>query len=183
MRNLLAALVFAALTAVAGCGGVTPTDAPADQSQSALAVTVGTHRATGSYTCQLTPFSSATFAVSAYVYLAQTAPGRWGMYISNDLNHGAGITMDIRDSSPLEAADNGAVVYNLPADTLYLHRLMPFAPIEYTHDMSVPSYQMQFWPADATHPLGQFVIWMFPQGASDPSKGECQATIYLTLQP
>lgn len=180
MKTAVYAVVLAAL-ALAGCGS--PADVEAEPSPSALNVTTGTHRASGSYTCRLGTNGTATFSVATYLYLAGTSvPHRWGLHLSADRN-ALGVTLDIRDSSPLEADDNGAVVYSVPQDTIYVHRLTASSrTLEYTHDMSAPPYSIQVLPASAGHPLGQLAISMYPQGHSDPLKGECAEPVGMTLQ-
>jgi len=189
MKSFLAvaaAVVLGVLPAslgIYGCGGERP-QIEAESSQSALTVTTGSHRASGSYTCHLTPFSTITYVVSTVLYLASTAaPNRWGIYLSPDPNAVAGgVTLDIRDSFLLEAADNGALVYSVPQDTIYVHRIVAGQPLEYTLDESAPPYSIQVLPASAGHPLGQLVIAMYPQGRTDPLKGECADPVGMYLQ-
>lgn len=182
MRNLAAAaVVFAALTAIFGCGGQPP-GFEAESSQSALTVPVGTHRAVGSFDCQGTRFTAST---SVWIS-GTTLPGRWQIFMSADTALASGVVLDMQ-GLPVEADDNGFVVYNAAQSTIYTHRkVWPF-PMDpsYAHDMSAPPYAIQFWQADGGHPLGQLVVAMYPQGASNSSIGECAVatTAYLTLQP
>lgn len=152
----------------------------ASRTASAAGWTVGTHRASGSYTC-LVGNNSTTSHVSTYLYLAQTTvPGRWWLYLSADFNT-VGVTLDIRDTALLEARGNGAVVYSVPQDTIYVHRVAPFLPIDYTHDEHLSPFNFQVTPVSTAHPYGQVIIVMEPQGASDVSKGECPSVVTMTL--
>lgn len=183
LTRIIATLALVA--AIAGCG-----EGPSvneESSQSPLSVPVGTHRAVGSYTCKLPfPLGSVTYSVSTKLYITQRdIPGTWYMDLTADVYGGKAVTIDRVAATPMESRDNGFVVYNTVGATLYVHRLAPFASIEYTHDEDAPPAAIQFWPADATHPLGQLVVSMYPKGNSDPNKGECAEAVgmYLTIQP
>lgn len=181
MKSLACTVVLAALAAIGCCG---PANLEATPSHAALSVATGTHRVSGSYSCRIPTGGTATFAVSTRAYLALTAaPNRWGMYLSADPNAVVGgVTLDLRDSWLLEANDNGAVVYSVPQDTIYVHRVVAGQPLEYGHDMAAPPYSIQFLPATAGHPLGQLMVAMYPQGWSDPLAGECAEPVGMYLQ-
>lgn len=163
------------------CGGT----ADPELTVSPLSVTVGTHRATGSYSCRV-PNGTVTFQASTYVYIVQSSVDahHWKIQLNRD-DAAAGVTLDNQQSAPTEAMDNGAVVYTTADTTTYVHRTPSIWGYEYGHDEDAPPYSTQFWPIDAGHPYGQLVVSMYPKGASNPVVGECAEveTAYLTLQP
>ena len=178
MKSIAVAIVISALTVV-GCGG--PQDGGIDEMQSPLGVTVGTHRAVGTFDCQ-----GIRFTASTSVWISGTTiPGRWQMFLSADTALTSGVVIDMQ-GLPVESDDNGWVVYNAAQSTLYTHRKVWPWPMDpsYAHDMSAPPAAIQFWQADATHPLGQLVVSMYPQGASNSAIGECAVptAAYLALQ-
>lgn len=188
-KILSALLLVTALLALPSCG--TPIASSPDtleQTQSALAVPVGTHRAVGTMTCNLPfPFPNITYQVSTMLYIVQRPyPNSWYMDLHIDPNAPAGsVTVDRVAITPIESSDNGSVVYSNTAATIYMHKVVPFVAYDYNHDELAPPYGVQFWPADGAHPLGQLVLSLYPQGNSDPSKGECKdpVGVYLTIQP
>lgn len=180
-------LVLAAGCADDGAPEGPPAAPSIEKTEGALGVTVGTHRATGTMTCRIFPAGTLTYQVSTMVYISGTiAPGSWLMQLNKDPNAGVGsVTIDMILSWPLEARDNGAVVYNVAGTTAYMHRIRSDGAFDYLRDEDLPIYGMQFLPADAGHPLGQIALGLYPKGNSDPSKGECYdpVGVYLTLQP
>ncbi len=170
-------LALAAIT-LASCGDATPVES----FESAISVTVGQHKARGSYTCQ-GPGYSVTSTVSTYLYLSQaSAPNKWWLYLNNDLNSGTATTINLQQSYVLEAEDNGSAVYNTAAATAYVHRLTPLTGVEYTHDELLPLYEFQVTPAASNYPLGKLQMTMYPKGSSAILAGECPNPVAMTLR-
>jgi hypothetical protein len=180
LRNVLSALVISALAAV-GCGG----EPGPESTESDLSAVVGTHRAIGTYRCPAQPY---VFTTSTMLYVAQSAVSAhsWKLNLAMDPNPASGgLTLDLHASSTTEAADNGAVIYNVPLTPVFIHHVVPFRAIDYLHEMDATPTNIQIYPSDAAHPYGQLVMTLGPQGGADPANGDCAnaVTTYLTIQP
>jgi len=174
----LASIALIAAALLAGCGA--PSEV--DETTSPLSIVVGTHRAIGSYTCRVSAFETITWMVSTRLYVAQTVqPGYWDLNLFNDTSATKGITLDRNNPLNVEGRDNGSVVYNAPAATVYLHHIAPFEAYEFSHDETIGYAAMQVTQPSSAHPYGQLFVVMDPSGASDPAKGECASRVVATM--